>query len=170
MTEKQYKKADMMVLSTLLVVMIGTLLNMLGMISMGSAEGSVKVVAAVSVAGVAAAVMFYTQYKGTRKCGVMMTIAAVIVWATMVLAIDAQYFYMLAAPIFIAQMAYLEKRRILICTAVILPVFSVRSLMLAGGGTVSSTEAGTSIVLLILIIVSTYNILVNRIMSKYGCF
>ena len=158
MTEKQYKKADTMVLSTLLVVMIGTLLNMLGMISMGSAGGSVKVVAAVSVAGVAAAVMFYTQYKGTRKCGVMMTIAAVIVWATMVLAIDAQYFYMLAAPIFIAQMAYLEKRRILICTAVILPVFSVRSLMLAGGGTVSSTEAGTSIVLLILIIVSTYNI------------
>lgn len=158
MTEKQYRKADTMVFYTLLVVMVGTLLNMLGMVTTGGGGSSVKAVAAISILGVVATIVVYSQYKGTRKCGIMMTSATVIVWAVMVLSIDAQYFYMLAAPVFIAQMAYLEKRRILICTGVMMPVFAIRSLMLAGSGVVSSTEAGTSIVLLALIIVAVYNI------------
>lgn len=37
MTEKQYKKADSMVFPTLMVVMIGTFLNMLGLASQGGA-------------------------------------------------------------------------------------------------------------------------------------
>ena len=158
MTEKQYEKADTMVFYTLLVVMVGTLLNMLGMLTTGGGSGMVKIVTVVSILGTVATIMFYTQHKGTGKCGIMMTAAAVIVWAVMVLSIDAQYFFMLAAPIFIAQMAYLEKKRILICTGVIMPIFAIRSLMLAGSGVVSSTEAGTSIVLLALIIVAVYNI------------
>lgn len=147
-----------MVFYTLLVVVVGTFLNMLGMIMTGGGGSMVKIVTVVSIIGMVATVVFYSKYKGTRKCGIMMTIAAIIVWAVMVLFIDAQYFYMLAAPVFIAQMAYLEKRRILVCTGVMMPIFAIRSLMLAGGGAVSPTEAGTSIVLLALIIVAAYNI------------
>lgn len=158
MTEKQYRKADSMVLSTLLVVIIGTLLNMLGMISMSGASTAILTVTVVSVIGVGATIVSYQKLRGTRKCGIFMSVVATIVWGVMVLCVEAQFFYMLAAALLIAQMAYLEKKRIIVSAVVILPIFTVRSLMLANMDIVSSTEAGTSIVLLALIIVSVYNI------------
>lgn len=158
MTEKQYKKADSMVLPVLMVVMIGTFLNMLGMISTGQANGMMKMVAVISVICTIVTAGIYTKLKGTRKCGIIMSIIAISVWAIMVIFVDAQFFYMLAAPLFVAQMAYLEKRRIIISTLVILPIFTVKSMLLSGKNMISATEAGTSIVLLILIIVSVYNI------------
>ncbi len=158
MTEKQYKKADSMVLATLLVVMIGTFLNMLGMISMGQADIYTKIITIVSVAGAVLTIGFFVKLRGRKECGILMSVTTIIVWGVMVVFVDAQYFYMLAAPIFVAQMAYLEKKRVLISTLVILPIFAVKSLSLSKNGTVSSTEAGTSIVLLVLIIASVYNI------------
>lgn len=158
MTEKQYKKADSKVLVTLLVVVLGTFLNMLGMIATQETDSMALIVTVASVMGLVAIIMVYRSMKGTRNCGIVMSVITIIVWALMVLNVDAQYFFMLAAPIFIAQMAYLEKKRILISAVVIVPIFTARSLMLAGSGTVSSTEAGTSVVLLLLIIVSVYSI------------
>lgn len=157
MTEKQYKKADAMVYATLMVVMIGIFLNMLGMISSGGNSTSMLLVAAVSIIGVISTIIGYKKLSGQRSCGIFMSVVATIVWAVMVLLVDAQFFYMLAAALFIVQMAYLEKKRIIINAVVILPIFAVRSMMLATGGKVSLTEAGTSIVILILIFVSVYN-------------
>ncbi len=158
MTEKQYRKADSMVFVTLMVVVVGTFLNMLGMLSSGNAGVGILIVTVVSVIGAIAIVLSHAKLKGTRQCGIAMFVAATIVWAIMVILVDAQFFYMLAAPLFIAQMAYLEKKRIIVSAVVILPIFTVKSLMLAGSGTVSSTEAGTSVVLLVVIIVAAYNI------------
>ena len=158
MTEKQYRKADSMVLSTLLVVVIGIFLNMLGMLTTGGANQGVQIVTGVSLIGVALIAAIYVKLKGSKNCGIYMSIVAVVVWALMVILVDAQYFYMLAAPLFIAQMAYLEKNRILICTVVMFPIFAVKSLLLVGKGAVSSTEGGTSIVLLALIIFAVFNI------------
>lgn len=158
MTKKQYKKADSMVLPVLLVVMIGTCLNMLGMMGTGQGNVFINIVAIVSIIGITAVIGIYAKLKGNRKCGILMSILTMIVWGVMVVFIDAQFFYMLAAPIFVAQMAYLEKKRIFISTLVILPIFTIKSLLLSKKGIVSTTEAGTSIVLLILVIVSVYNI------------
>lgn len=158
MTEKQYRKADKMVLSTLLVVMIGIFLNMLGMISTGGANAAMISVAIVSITGIVATFVVYKNLKGTRKCGLIMSLITIFVWGAMVILIEAQFFYMLAAAIFIAQMAYLEKKRIIISAVVVVPVFTIRSLMLSNNGAVSPTEGGTSIVLLLLIIISVYNI------------
>ena len=158
MTEKQYKKADSMVFLTLMVVMVGTFLNMLGMLSMGGGNTAILAVTVTSVVGIVATIGSYMKFKGTRKCGIIMSVFATIVWGVMVVSIEAQYFFMLAAALLIAQMAYLEKKRIVASAVVILPIFAVRSLMLSGKGVVSSTEAGTSVVLLVLIIVSVYNI------------
>ena len=157
MTEKQYRKADAMVYATLMVVMIGIFLNMLGMISSGGNSTSMLLVAAISIIGVIATIIGYKKLSGQRSCGIFMSVVATIVWAVMVLLVDAQFFYMLAAALFIVQMAYLEKKRIIVSAIVIVPVFAVRSMMLATEGQVSLTEAGTSIVLLVLIIVSVYN-------------
>lgn len=158
MTEKQYRKADSMVLPTLLVVMIGVLLNMLGMISTGGVNTAMLIVTIVSVLGIGVTGVSYIKLKGTRNCGILMSIVATIVWGVMVIFVEAQFFYMLVAAIFIAQMAYLEKKRIIVSAVVVLPIFTVKSLLLSKNGIVSPTEAGTSIVLLILIIVSVYNI------------
>lgn len=158
MTEKQYKKADFMVLVTLLVVIVGTFLNMLGMISMQGADMKVLFVTIVSVVGAIATIVVYRSTCGTKNCGIIMSVVAIIVWGAMVLGIEAQFFYMLAAPIFVAQMAYLEQKRIIISAAIVVPLFAGKSLMLSKNGVVSSTEAGTSIVLLVLIIAAVYNI------------
>ena len=158
MTEKQYRKADSMVLASLLVVIVGIFLNMLGMASMSEHNTSAMSVIFASVGGLIITLISYIRLRGRKICGIVMSIMTIIVWAFMVVMIDAQYFYMLAAPILIAQMAYLEKKRILITAAIILPVFTVKSMLLSTKGVVSATEAGTSIVLLVLIIVSVYNI------------
>lgn len=158
MTERQYKKADSMVFPTLLVVMTGIFLNMLGMISTGGADTAMQIVTVVSVVGIGATVVFYTKLKGTRNCGMYMSAAATLVSLLMIVLVDAQFFYILVAALFIAQMAYLEKGRIIATAVVVLPVFTVKSLLLSKNGSVSPTEAGTSIVMLLLIIVSVYNI------------
>lgn len=158
MTEKQYRKADSMVFVTLMVVMAGIFLNMLGMLSSGATGTKAIIVVIASLLGIGVAVVGYLKLKGSRSCGILMTVTAIIVWAVMVILVDAQFFYMLVAAVFIAQMAYLEKKRILISAVVVVPIFAVRSIMLANSNKVSLTEAGTSIVLLVLIIVSVYNI------------
>lgn len=158
MTEKQYKKADRMVLSTLLVVMLGVFLNMLGTISMGGMNGSAVIVTLTSLLGIVATLVLYTKLRGSKLCGIIMSVITIFVWAIMVIFVDAQFFYMLAAAIFVAQMAYLEKKRIIISAIIVIPIFIGKSLALAGTGNASATEAGTSIVLMALIIISVYNI------------
>ncbi len=156
MTEKQYKKADSMVFLTLMVVMIGIFFNMLGMVSSGG--NKMLIVTLGSALGALAAVFIYKTCKGTRACGIYMSVAALAVCMLVILFVDAQFFFMLIAPFFVAQVAYLEKKRILVSAVVVVPAYAVRSILLANKGVVSLTEAGTSIIILVLVIVSVYNI------------
>ena len=156
MTEKQYRKADSMVFLTLMVVMVGTFLNMLGMIGKG---GTAIVIVTVGCAlGAIITAITYKKCRGTKKCGIIMSVATAVTCILVIVFVDAQFFYMLVAPLFIAQMAYLDKRRVIISAAVVVPVFAVKSVILANRGVVSMTEAGTTIVTLVLIIVSVYSI------------
>lgn len=158
MTEKQYKKADSMVFPTLMVVMLGIFLNMLGMVGADSANVAAIAVVVTSVLGLLATGIVYAKMKGTRLCGPLMTTAAMLVWIVMVVCVEAPYFYMLAVALVIAQSAYLEKGRVNGSAMLILPIFIIRNLMLAQKGVVSVTEAGTLIIILVLIIVSVYNV------------
>lgn len=158
MTEKQYRKADKMVFVTLMVLMGGIFLNMLGMASTSGQNRPMLMVTVVSVVGILTSILVYVKTKGRRRCGILLSIVATVVWAFMVILVDAQFFYMLAVALFIAQMAYLEKKRIILTAVVVLPIYAVKSMMLATKGVVSLTEAGTSIVILILVLVSVYNI------------
>ncbi len=158
MTEKQRRKADSMVFPTLLVVMVGIALNMLGLYATGGGDMSTLVVILVSVVGVILTTIVYLTMKGKPKCGIIMTAIATITWIVMVVNVEMQYFYMLAVALVIAQAAYLEKTRVLGSAVFLTPIFAARSLMLAKKGVVSVTEAGTSIVLFLLIIIALYNI------------
>lgn len=156
MTEKQYKKADSKVFLTYMVVMVGTFLDLLGLLSRGQVP-----IYLVTVCCALSAVftgIIYKKYKGTRKCGIYMSVMAIIVSIAIICCLDTLFFYMIIAAVFIAQMAYLQKKRILITSAVIMPIFAIKSMMLAQSGVVSLMEAGTFCVIMILLIVSACNI------------
>lgn len=158
MTERQYKKADKKVFIALLVVTIGVFLNLLGMVFSSGAGSAVAGVTVLSALGTIANFVIYSKFKGTRSCGIYMTVVATIVYLAMVITVDALFFFMLIAAVFVAQMAYLEIKRLNILSVAVLPVFIIRCLSLAGKGTVSATEAGTSIAILLLINMAVYSI------------
>ena len=74
MTEKQYRKADAMVFATLMVVIVGIFLNMLGMLSSGGSNTGMTIVTLVSVIGAIATVLGYRKLRGQRSCGIFMTV------------------------------------------------------------------------------------------------
>lgn len=154
MTEKQLRKADSMVLPTALVVMIGIFLNVLGMAATGGGTMKLYVVLAVSLFGVIVDVIVYNKFKGTTLCGQVMPIVAAVVYLVMVIFVDAVFFYMLVAAIYVIDMAYLEFKRIVRSAVMTVPVFTIKSLYLSKQGLVSPTEAGTTIVILMFVLVS----------------
>ena len=155
MTEKQYRRADRMVFISFMVVIVGIFLNMLGMASSGMSSKTLIPTIAAPIGGVANYIV-YRKYRGVKQCGVYMSAVATAVWAVMTILVDAQFFFMLAAVIFIANMAYLDLKRIIRTCVVVLPIFAVRSMMLASKGTVSMTEAGTSVVILGMIVAAVF--------------
>ncbi len=158
MTEKQYRQADSKVFLVLLIVTIGIFLNLLGMVFSPMATGGIKVVTLFSAVSAIAIYVIYSKWKGTRKCGIYMAAIATAACVAMILVVDALYFFMLSAALFVAQMAYLEIKRFHFTSIAVLPFFIIRSLGLASKGAVSATEAGTSIVILILFNLSVYSI------------
>ncbi len=156
MTEKQYRKADSMVFPTLMVVMVGIFLNMLGMLSKGGA--GMMIVTIGSALGAIVTSIIYKKWKGTRKCGLYMSVMAITVCLLMIIFVDEILFYLIVAAVFIAQMAYLEKKRIIITAAIVIPIDIIKSMMLVKSGTVTLVAAGTSSVILLQIIVAVYNI------------
>ena len=155
MTEKQYRRADRMVFISFMVVIVGIFLNMLGMASSGMSSKTLIPTIAAPIGGVANYIV-YRKYRGVKQCGVYMSAVATAVWAVMTIFVDAQFFFMLAAVIFIANMAYLDLKRIIQTCVVVLPIFAVRSMMLASKGAVSMTEAGTSVVILGMIVAAVF--------------
>ncbi len=154
MTEKQYRKADSMVFPTVLVLMIGILLNMVGMVATGGFNAGMQVVTVVSAIGMLATIIIYKKFKGRKICGILMTVIATIVYLIMVMLVDAIFFYMLALAVFVIQMAYLQRRRILIGAGIVLPFFIAKTMILSKNGVVSPTDAGTSIVIMLFVIAS----------------
>ncbi|MBQ7774461.1 MAG: hypothetical protein IJ379_00935 [Lachnospiraceae bacterium] len=155
MTEKQYRKADSMVLPTVLVILIGIALNMLGMVASGSGETPTIVAMITAIVGVLVNIFVYIKTKGSKKCGLIMTIVAIIAYLVMVVCVDALLFYMLVAAIFVINMAYLEVKRSVITGVVTIPVMAVKTLMLASKGIATPTNAGTAIIIMLFVFVST---------------
>lgn len=166
MTEKQYRKADSMVLPTVLVIMIGISLNMLGMIATGGGAVPIYVAFATSIVGVIVDVIIYCTTKGKRICGILMPTVATIAYLVMVFCVDALFFYVLLAALFVINMAYLEFKRIVVSGVVTIPVFAVKTLYLSKIGVATPTEAGTTIVIMIFVFVAS--IFITRIWIAFN--
>ena len=154
MTEKQYRKADSMVFPIVMVVMTGIVLNMLGMIATGGGNTKMYVVIGASILGILIDIVVYLTLRGRRICGLIMPMVATIVYMIMVLCVDALFFYILIGAIFIIEMAYLEFKRIVITGVVSMPVFVYKTLLLSKTGAATPTESGTTIVILLFIMIS----------------
>ena len=113
MTERQYKKADKKVFLALMVVSIGVFLNVLGMLVSLDAGKVVGAVTLLSAIGTVANCVIYSKFKGTRSCGIYMTVVATIVYLAMMLAVDALFFFLLIAAVFVAQMALIWQYTVL---------------------------------------------------------
>ena len=154
MTEKQYRKADSKVFPTLLVVLVGIILNMVGMVATTGGTPKLYAVIAACFTAILVNIVSYMKLKGRRICGVIMPLAAAVAYTVMVVCVDAMSFFMLAAAIFIIEMAYLDYGRIVLTALISMPAFVVRTLALSKNGNVSATEAGTSIVIMVFVLVS----------------
>lgn len=156
MTEKQYKKADSMVLPTVLVVMIGIILNVLGLITTKGGSPIVYAVIIVGIVGVLIDIIVYKKLKGTRRCGLIMLAVATVVYVLMVIGIDYVFFYTLITAVLVIEMAYLEFRRIVITSVVTMPIFIAKTIYLYTKGTITPTETGTTIVVILFIMISVF--------------
>ena len=156
MTEKQYRKADSMVLPIVLVVMFGIILNVLGLVTTKGGSAILYAVIIAGIVGVIVDIIVYKKLRGTRLCGRIMLAVATAVYVVMVLSVDFVFFYILIACVLIIEMAYLEIRRIVVTSIIAIPVFVVKTLYLGMQGTVSPTEAGTTIVILVFVVISVF--------------
>lgn len=166
MTEKQYRKADSMVLPTVLVVMIGIALNMLGMVATEGGTVAIYIALITSVVGALVDIIVYCKWKGTRLCGLIMPAVAAISYIVMVICVDAMFFYILVAAIFVINMAYLDFKRIVVSGVVTIPIFMVKTLLLSKNGTVTPTEAGTTIVIMLFIFIAA--LVITRIWVSFN--
>ena len=140
MTEKQYRKADSMVFIALMIVMVGILLNVLGFVSTQGGSSKLTLTLVVSVLGIVIDTVLFFLYRGKRICGVCMLFVTCVVYNVMVVNVDFLLFYLLAAVIFICEMAYLENRRIIIGVLLTMPIFTIKTVWMMNQGFVSSTE------------------------------
>lgn len=154
MTEKQYRKADTMVFAALLIVMAGILLNVVGLVSTKGGSSKLTLVITVSILGIFINSIVYFVYRGKRICGMIMPFVACVVYNFMVVNVDYLFFYMLAAAVFICEMAYLENQRIIIGALLTMPLFIIKTVWLMQQGLVSATEGGTTIVICLFLLVS----------------
>lgn len=148
MTERQYQRADARILAAVLIIVIGVVLNVLGLVFSQGGTISLYVTLGIGILSVIASIVVYCLFKGKRICGILMTAFATLTYLVMVVCVDMLFFYILIAAIIVAQMSYLELSRVLITGIVSLPVMIVKSFMLGKAGIVTSTEVGTTIVVM----------------------
>ncbi|MBQ7920484.1 MAG: hypothetical protein IJ324_11160 [Lachnospiraceae bacterium] len=166
MTEKQYRKADSMVFTALMIVMVGILLNVLGFVSTQGGSSKLTLTLVVSILGIVINTALFFVYRGKRICGVCMLFVTCVVYNVMVVNVDFLLFYLLAAVIFICEMAYLENRRIIIGVLLTMPIFTIKTVWLMNQGLVSSTEGGTAIVICLVMFASV--VLITRLLVQFN--
>ncbi len=158
MTEKQYRKADARVLPTVILIMGGIFLNILGMVVTRGGTGKLYATMIACVLGMVVDVIVHKKTQGTRKCGITMLAVAFGAYTVMVVCVDVMYFYIIIAALYIINMAYLEVKRLIIFGAIAFPLFVGKVIYLMVQGVATTTEGGTTIVIMIFVMATVHAI------------
>ncbi len=166
MTEQQYRKADSMVLLTVLIVLGGVVLDLVGLLIAGKLSSEVYVSVAICILSMITNVGIYFKLRGKKICGILMTIMTIIAYDVMVVSVDYLSFYTIIGAIFVISMAYLDLKGIFICGAIVMPMLIIKSIVLIVRNTVAAVEAGTTIAVMIFIYIAT--IIITRIWIQFN--
>ena len=158
MTQKQYQKADSMVFPIIMVVIVGILLNMMGAVATHKASTGTYIVIVFAVLGIILETIVFKKFRGTNRCGMIMPAVATVIYLVMVLTSSSIFYYMLYAIICVIQMAYLNRKAIVVSSAIVLPVFIFRIFTVAMQGVVSYDQAGSCLVIMIFTILATVSV------------
>ena len=156
MTEKQYRKADSKVLPVSLVIIIGTLLNMLGLAANKTAGTLGYVVIAFCIAGIISNIIVYSKLKGTKKCGIIMIATTLLISCVMVIGVDILIFYLIAMATVIMSMAYMYMKVTIICGVSSMIVIIAKTVVLITKGSVSAMEGGTVIFIMLFVLTAVF--------------
>ena len=166
MTAQQYKRADSRVFPTVMVVIIGILLNLFGLISVQGPSPRIFIGIAASILGVIVSIFGYVKYKGTRKCGLIMPIAAAVVYIVMVVCVDIVFFYPLMAAVLVIMMAYSSFKRIATIGGAMMFVFIFKTARLCLQKEIEMMEGGTTIVVMAFVLVSV--LVVTKLLNRFS--
>lgn len=157
MTDKQYRRADSKVLPvSLIIIIIGILLNMLGIITAQGGSVSTYVTAAVCVVGAIANIITYAVLKGANKCGIIMIFTTLVVCIVMVFCIDSIVYYMIPMAAVVMSMAYMRMKITLICGVSTMLSVIAKIVMLVMQDKVSAIEGGTTVFILMFILTAVF--------------
>ena len=156
MTEMQYRKADSKVLPVSLIIIIGIFLNMLGSIVSNAATLPVYIICGACIVGAVLNIMIYVRLKGTRKCGITMIISTLLTSVVMIICIDSISYYMIAVAVIVMSMAYMNMTITLACGVSTMLIVIGKIAVLIMKGTISTVEAGTTVFILIFIMMAIF--------------
>ena len=156
MTEAQYKKADSKVLPVSLIIITGIFLNMIGLITSQGGNVQLYVTTAACVLGAIINIITYVKTKGTKKCGITMIIAALVVCCVMIVCIDTVGYYMIAMATVVMSMAYMYMTITLTCGISAMVFVIAKIVVLAIGGKVSAIEGGTAVFIMLFILAAVF--------------
>ncbi len=158
MTQKQLHKADGMVFPIIIVVMTGILLNMIGAVATHKTNQNTYIVIVACILGIIASTIVFKIFRGTPKCGIIMTSIASLVYIIMVLSSSSIFYYMLYSIICVIQMSYLQRKNIMITSAIVMPIFTFKVFSIALNGTVTMDQAGSCLVIMLFILLATVSV------------
>ena len=166
MTAQQYKRADSRVFPTVLVVLMGILLNLFGLISAQGPSPRIFIGIGVTIVGIITCIFGYIKFKGTKKCGLVMPIAAAVVYIAMVVCVDIVFFYPLMAAVLVIMMAYSSFKRIATIGGAMMFVFVVKTIRLCLQKEIEMMEGGTTIVVMTFVLVSV--LVVTKLLNRFS--
>ena len=166
MTAQQYKRADSRVFPTVMVVLVGILLNMFGLISVEGPTPRIFIGIGATIVGILTCIFTYIKYKGTSKCGIIMPIAAGMVYNVMVVCVDIVFFYPLMAAVLVIMMAYSSFKRIAGIGGAMMLVFIIKTLRLCIQKEIEMMEGGTTIVVMAFVLVSV--LVVTKLLNRFS--
>ena len=166
MTAQQYKRADSRVFPTVMVVLVGILLNMFGLISVEGPTPRIFIGIGATIVGIITSIFTYIKFKGTKKCGIIMPIAAGLVYIVMVVCVDIVFFYPLMAAVLVIMMAYSSFKRIAGIGGAMMLVFIIKTLRLCLQKEIEMMEGGTTIVVMAFVLVSV--LVVTKLLNRFS--
>ena len=156
MTEAQHKKADSKVLPVSLIIITGIFLNMIGLIASQGGNIQLYITVASCVVGAIVNIITYLKTKGTKKCGIILITAALVVCCVMIVCIDTVGYYMIPMATVVLTMAYMSMSITLFAGISTMVFVITKIVLLAMSGKVSAIEGGTTVFIMLFILAAVF--------------